>query len=66
MSPLHHDPFDVMLHYLGKSMLHKLLKKEKNKIITNMNNNILELGFGPMSSESIEAVYQYSNYHRRP
>jgi len=26
MSPLHHDPFDVMLYFLGKNMLHKLLK----------------------------------------
>lgn len=26
MSPLHNDPFDLMLHYLGKSMLHKSLQ----------------------------------------
>lgn len=26
MSPLHNDPFDLMLYYLGKSMLYKLLK----------------------------------------
>ena len=26
MSPLHHDPFDLMLYYMGKSMLYKLLK----------------------------------------
>jgi len=25
MSPLHHDPFDVMLYYLGKAMLHRSL-----------------------------------------
>ncbi|NCN07258.1 hypothetical protein GW933_01050 [Candidatus Falkowbacteria bacterium] len=30
-----------------------------------MNDNQIELGFGPMSSESIEAVYRYSNYNRR-
>lgn len=31
MSPLHHDPFDLMLYHLGKVMLYKLLKKENNQ-----------------------------------
>lgn len=31
-----------------------------------MLSNQIALGFGPMSSESIEAVYRYSNYNRRP
>lgn len=26
MAPLHHDPFDLMLYHLGRSMLHKSLK----------------------------------------
>ena len=34
MSPLHHDPFDRMLYFLGKNMLHKALenmpKEEQN------------------------------------
>lgn len=27
MSPLHHQPFDLMLYHLGRTMLHKALKK---------------------------------------
>jgi len=27
MSPLHHDPFDLMLYFMGKSMLHKLITR---------------------------------------
>lgn len=27
MSPLHHDPFNLMLYFLGKTMLNKLLKE---------------------------------------
>jgi choline kinase len=34
MSPLHHDPFDVMLYYLGKSKLHKALQRIENKKTT--------------------------------
>ena len=28
MSPLHHDPFDLMLYFLGKNLLYKSLKKQ--------------------------------------
>ena len=27
MAPLHNDPFDLMLYYLGKSMLYKSMKE---------------------------------------
>jgi hypothetical protein len=27
MSPLHHDPFDLMLYFMGKSMLNKILSR---------------------------------------
>lgn len=30
MSPLHHEPFDLMLYHLGKTMLHKSLKQTEN------------------------------------
>ena len=30
MSPLHQEPFDLMLYYLGKSMLYKSLKNLEN------------------------------------
>ena len=30
MSPLHHEPFNLMLYYLGKSMLYKSLKQAEN------------------------------------
>ncbi|MEK6840540.1 MAG: hypothetical protein AABX79_01145 [Nanoarchaeota archaeon] len=32
MSPLHKEPFDLMLYYLGKSMLYKSLKDKENTI----------------------------------
>jgi len=32
MSPLHNDPFDLFLYFLGKSMLHKILLKNKKEI----------------------------------
>ncbi len=30
MSPLHHEPFDLMLYHLGKNMLHKSIKNQEN------------------------------------
>lgn len=30
MSPLHQEPFDLMLYHLGKSMLHKSIKAKEN------------------------------------
>lgn len=34
MAPLHHDPFDLMLYFLGKSMLYKSIR-ENNRIKEN-------------------------------
>lgn len=31
MSPLHNDPFDLMLYYMGKNMLHKTLKERESE-----------------------------------
>ncbi len=73
MSPLHTPDFDSLVYHMGRDMLYKTLKNnpkaiqpappkpvpvEKKAITSN-------LGIGPMSQESVEAVFRYSHYHRK-
>ena len=41
MSPLHNDPFDLMLYFMGKSMLYKAVKQlEKNNGKSEVDNEL--------------------------
>ena len=44
MSPLHNDPFDLMLYFMGKSILYKTLREiESSKIVIGGQKNVIKI-----------------------
>ena len=66
MSPLHHAPFDVLLYYLGKSMLYKTLAGQDEVTTSKKKKNPPLMCIGPMSKQVVDTVIDFSYHHNIP
>jgi len=47
MSPLHHEPFNFLVYFMGKNMLHKIISEKENKNQKNDEQDKIQVGFRP-------------------